>query len=749
MWLAVFLPLFWAVPAAARPNHPSILIIHSYHYGYAWSDNELSGLLARLRQSYPEIEPAIEYMDAKRFSGPDQMDRMRDYLAGKYRGKKIDLVIVLDNPALDLALHNRREIFPNVPLVFAGISDFTPAMLKGQEKVTGVSEVQDIIGTLNLALALQPHAKEVLVIHDYTDTGRAIRKEIDAALPALKGKVKVSFTPRATFPEILKQLNSLPPESLGLITGFATDSRGESLGLAESTRLLASSKVPLYAMHKTRLGHGIVGGMLLGGREQGRMAGEIACKILAGEDPSHLPVVTRSTSLPMFDYRQLTRFNIPLASLPADSIIINRPLPFYEKYKYLTFALSWTIAFLVLMVASLSLAIIRQRRAQARLTESEARYRHIVDTAEEGIWSLDQNSCTTFVNHRMAAMLGYTPGEMLGQPVSVYIFAEDLADQREKYEQLQQGRICRYERRFKCKDGSEVWAQISATPLLDASGRFQGGFAMLTDITTRKQAEIELKLKEKMLDGASDSIFLQDLDGNFIYVNEAAYTSRGYKKEELLKKNVVALITPEMVQIREELLKKLQDKGEFISESMHLRNDGSVIPVEVHASLIDVDGRRLILSVVRDITERKQAEEALRETSEALQALIQASPLGIFVLDPEGRVRLWNEASERIFGWSAAEALGQVLPIVPEDKLPEFRDLLQQALDGKPLIGMEVRRRKKDGTRIDVRTYTATLYDQQGQVTGVMALVADITLQKQAEKALRESEELYHSLFEN
>ncbi len=871
LWLAVFLPFFWAVPAAARGNLPFILILNSYHYEYAWSDHELAGLLARLHQEYPEIDPHIEYLDTKRFPAPEHRERVRDYLAGKYRGKKIDLVIALDNAALELALQNRRELFPNVPLVFAGINDYTPAMLRGQEKVTGVAEFQDVKGTLNLALALQPHAKEVLVIHDYTDTGRAMRQEIEAILPTLKDRVKVSFTPRVAFPEILKQLNSLPPGSLALITAFATDSRGESLGLAESTRLLATAQVPLYAMHKTRLGHGIVGGMLLGGREEGRLAGEIASKILAGEDPARLPVITRSLARPMFDFRQLTRFDIPLASLPPDSIIINRPLPFYEKYKYLTVTLSWTIVFLVLVVASLSLAIIRRRRALAKLQISEAKYRTIVDTAEEGIWSLDQNSRTTFVNDRMAAMLGYTPGEMLGQPASAYILAEDLADQREKFEQLRQGRIRPYERRFKGKDGGQVWAQVSATPLLDASGRFQGGVAMLTDITarkqaeaallkyefianaandymtlvnrnyiyeaanaafcqahgktreevvgtslaniwgeerfrksikgeldrcftgqtaesegwfefgkmgrgyyrifyspyfnedgtvayaavvshditTRKRAEIELKLKERMLDSASDSIFLHDLAGNLVYVNEAAYASRGYTKAELLGKNVVDLVTPEMAQTRKSLIDSLHNKNDIIFKSLHLHKDGSVMPVEVHARLINENTRPLVLSVARDITARQQAEEELRQVNETLRATLDAAPVAIFDLDTEGRVKsLWNHAAEQMLGWHRDEVLGRFLPSVPQDNQAEFAAFLAWVHSGKPIMGKDLVRRRKDGSVIEYSLYAAPEYDDEGRVAGNIAVLVDVTERKRVEDAVAAERQRFLSLLE-
>ncbi|MCJ7818217.1 MAG: PAS domain S-box protein, partial [Syntrophales bacterium] len=127
-------------------------------------------------------------------------------------------------------------------------------------------------------------------------------------------------------------------------------------------------------------------------------------------------------------------------------------------------------------------------------------------------------------------------------------------------------------------------------------------------ITERKRAESELKLKEKLLDSASDSIFLYDLEGNFLYINEAAYITRWYGKEELLNLGAWALKTPEAAVYQDNVLSELWANGELIFESEHRRKDGSVIPVEIFARVLAVEGRELILSVARDITERKQAE---------------------------------------------------------------------------------------------------------------------------------------------
>ncbi len=168
------------------------------------------------------------------------------------------------------------------------------------------------------------------------------------------------------------------------------------------------------------------------------------------------------------------------------------------------------------------------------------------------------------------------------------------------------------------------------------------------------------------------------------------------------------------------------------------------------ARLVPVVQRALQES--EDRKERKRMQEALRETNERLQAFIQASPLAIIALEPEGSVTLWNPAAERMFGWQEGDVLGQFLPIVPEDKHDEYRILRERVLQGEALTNIETIRRKKDGTSIDISISTAPLRDAQERITGIMGVVADITERKQAEAqikaALAEKEmllrELYH-----
>ncbi|PKL58466.1 MAG: hypothetical protein CVV34_02155 [Methanomicrobiales archaeon HGW-Methanomicrobiales-5] len=140
------------------------------------------------------------------------------------------------------------------------------------------------------------------------------------------------------------------------------------------------------------------------------------------------------------------------------------------------------------------------------LRTSEEHYRQIVETAQEGIWSMDEGLKATFANPHLAEMLGYSPDEILGRPAADFIHKDDLVNHAEMMQLRQSGTRSAYERKFSKKDGTSLWCQVSATPILDAWGKFQGSFAMLTDITARNIARQELEVKNLELNGAYEQM---------------------------------------------------------------------------------------------------------------------------------------------------------------------------------------------------------------------------------------------------
>ncbi len=140
------------------------------------------------------------------------------------------------------------------------------------------------------------------------------------------------------------------------------------------------------------------------------------------------------------------------------------------------------------------------------------------------------------------------------------------------------------------------------------------------EIEERKRAQKELLLKAQLLDGATDSILVHDLEGNFIYMNEMLCRSRGYTRDELMRMKLRDIVTQENAELIKERTKKLLEKGEVVFESEHVCRNRMIIPVEVHARILESDGKKLVMSVARDITERKRVEQINLENERLVHA---------------------------------------------------------------------------------------------------------------------------------
>src|SRR5579885_2913649 len=155
----------------------------------------------------------------------------------------------------------------------------------------------------------------------------------------------------------------------------------------------------------------------------------------------------------------------------------------------------------------------------------------------------------------------------------------------------------------------------------------------------------------------------------------------------------------------------------------------------------DENGKALRLTgVAQDVTERKSAQAALQEANDRLDTLINASPLPIITFGTDGNVTRWNPAAERVFGWSQAEVLGKPLPFIPPEKLAEHRELRARDLRGENFTNIELQRRRKDGSKIDIQVSTAPLRNAQGEITGILSVYVDVTGQKRIQRELENSE---------
>jgi PAS domain S-box-containing protein len=274
--------------------------------------------------------------------------------------------------------------------------------------------------------------------------------------------------------------------------------------------------------------------------------------------------------------------------------------------------------------------------------------------------------------------------------------------------------------------------------------------AIYDDVTERKKAEDEIKLKSTVLDSVSDSVFMHTFDGKFHYVNEAAYKSRGYTYEELLDVPLYKLDVPEYAEKIKYRNEELLQRGESIFESAHYRKDGSIMPMEVHSRTMDVDGDKVILSVARDITERKNAEEALRESERRFRGSFENAAIGASMVDLRGNFIGINRRFCDMLGYSENELLTKSFSDVTlPDDIPLGLQHMTEMIEGKSdYTSFEKRYVRKDGQVLNIIVSPALIRSGDGKPLHFVAMFQDITEHKKTEDILRANAAIFSNLTE-
>jgi PAS domain S-box-containing protein len=279
------------------------------------------------------------------------------------------------------------------------------------------------------------------------------------------------------------------------------------------------------------------------------------------------------------------------------------------------------------LIAGLEQRLADLKRTSRELEESEAKYRRIVDTASEGIWVIGLDGIVTFVNSRMAVMLGRSPKEVIGHPATDFLFAGDVPDHLRALEDRRRGMPGAYERRLRREDGQAVWTSVSATPIFGEGHRFEGSIAMLTDITERRLAEEELRVSRQKLARHIEQTLLGVIEWDPEFRvrewNPAAEAIFGYSRDEAIGRHAAELILPEAnrAELDSVFRQLLQQEGGEFNTNENVTKDGRTIVCEwVNTPVLGDDGAVVgIMSLARDVTERKEAER-LRIAMEAAEA---------------------------------------------------------------------------------------------------------------------------------
>ncbi len=318
-----------------------IVILHSYEKGNTWTDRIDETFKKSLEPGQHSTVFYSEYMDSKRFFGPDYDQSLLEIYHEKFKDKVIDLVITSDDYAFDFAIKYRHEIFNNAPIIFSGVNGYNKEkeeLLKKEGNFTGVVETFDIVETINLALDIHPKAKKLYIINTkYTPSGRYLKRQFEDALKTLRLNIPVEFIESYDMEEVYDISTTFEKDSIVIFGAYARDRSGNYYTFEENMRKLSEhSTRPIYGFLGFYMGNGLTGGYLTNGYIHGGEIARMANEYLRGKKISEIPVVKKSINQLVFDYDKLKRYDIDLWKVIFKSTIISKDNKFFyilQHYK--------------------------------------------------------------------------------------------------------------------------------------------------------------------------------------------------------------------------------------------------------------------------------------------------------------------------------------------------------------------------------------------------------------------------------
>jgi PAS domain S-box-containing protein len=389
------------------------------------------------------------------------------------------------------------------------------------------------------------------------------------------------------------------------------------------------------------------------------------------------------------------------------------------------------------------------KRAEEALRESEQRWRSLTEALPQLVWSATPDGTCDYFSTQWTEHTGVAEAELLG-----WRWLQTLhPDDREPTRQFWLGSVTGrhpydVEYRVRRRDGEYCWFKTRGVPIRDGGGNIVKWFGTCTDITDLRQAEEALRASEQrfrtFVDHAADAFFLQDEQGRILDVNRRACASLGYSRDELIGMTPADFdpdLTPATVVDRVRQL----IAGETIAfETRHRRKDGTVFPVEIRGKAFWGGGRGFLVSLARDITDRKRAEEALRESEERFRGTFENAAVGIAHTDLEGRFLRVNEKLGDILGYSREELLARKAQDImcPEDRAADPQ-LLRPLLRGEvPSFSRDTRYIRRDGSPVWVAVSISLQRDAAGSPLYLISVARDINHRKRLEKELRQAKEV-------
>ncbi len=359
--------LFFMITSVTFAANRKVLILHSYHQTFEWTQEINKGISSTLNSDNTKFDISIEYLDAKRFQSEKLFKLSANLFREKYRNQKFDVIISSDNIALEFMNRYKNDLFPNSPLVFCGVNNYDDSLTANLRNYTGVTEFSDLKETLELALKIFNNSTDALLITDTTITSQRVvdqfLKENDFSFD-----LKYHIIKNKSNSDIINKVRDLPEKTILLQVGYFINKNGSLESFSQRLKSLSERlDKPLFGVWGIYLGHGIIGGKITIPFKQGEAAAKMALEVINGKKPNNLMIRTDLGNYWGFDEKILKKFGISKSQLPSESIIINLPDAYVEVEKNTIWIIIIVISVMFFVIAFLMLYLLMKRKTEMAL----------------------------------------------------------------------------------------------------------------------------------------------------------------------------------------------------------------------------------------------------------------------------------------------------------------------------------------------------------------------------------------------
>jgi PAS domain S-box-containing protein len=459
------------------------------------------GLRAELDTSHARLEVYREYMETVLFPDPSDQKRIREFYLHKYKDRRPDVIITIGPSPLKFMVETHRRDFPGVPIVFA-VAHSVPSTLALDSDFTGVLTELAPLRTIQAALRLKPDTKHIIVVGGMSYADTQLEFLVKGALKSYESSLDISYLTTLTMPDLLERLHHLPSHTILLYTSFELDAQGAKFisGSEAVSMITAAANAPVFTLYDVCLNHGEIGGKLFSARDQGRIAGELALRILKGEKPQETLSVN-ADPIPMFDSQALKRWGMKEKDLPPGSIVLNRRPGFWELYGMYVFVGIAVVLAQAVAILGLLWQMARRRKTESDLRRSEQKFSKVFRQSPLGITIARATDGRYLdVNEAFELQTGRNRDEIIGRtPIEINLWVNP--DKRAAFmkQMLEVGSAKNLEVRLRRKDG-QIRTSLGSAEMIEVNAE-PCVLSVIADITERKQAEEALaSVSHKMIE---------------------------------------------------------------------------------------------------------------------------------------------------------------------------------------------------------------------------------------------------------